>query len=388
MPFPDPTILLLYALAGPGAWSVLLFAMLKGRARLNLRADMPEAFNNLPPVSVVIPCRNESTNIQICCKSILNQDYPNLELIVVNDRSTDSTATILDQIARSDPRLRVIHIAPEDLPEGWFGKNFAMERGAELSQADWLVFTDSDCLLSPDAVRIGIAIGVHRNFDMVSFVPKFVSRGFADRLITPLGGLVTGAMYATMFANNSRLPKIAFACGQFMAIRRTAYDAVGGWASVRQYPSDDVEIARRLKITGFKPRMGWGMDLVQAHMYDSWSTVWRGWGRNFIMASRGKPGRMIAAIAFLIFCVFSIIPAAFWGIYAYDPRWIALVGLHATIVTLAIFSNYRWAKSDGWLALLWPISAVLMLAIFARSLYLCLVGSMDWRGVRYSLRMK
>jgi chlorobactene glucosyltransferase len=384
----DSIALSAYALASSGAWSVLLFAMLKSRARLNLRVDLPDSIEAFPPVTVIVPCRNESANIRACCQSVLDQDYPNLELTVVNDRSTDDTGSILDTIARSDSRVRLIHIAPGNLPEGWFGKNFAMHRAAQLSQADWLVFTDSDCLLSPAAVRIGVMIGVHRRFDMVSLIPRFVPRGFADRLMTPLGGLVTGAMYAMMFANNARLPSVAFACGQYMAIRRSAYESVGGWASVRQYPSDDVEIARRLKSTGCRPRIGWGMDLVRSHMYDSWSTVWRGWGRNFIMASRGKPGRMILAIMFLVFCVFSIIPAAFCGVYAYDSRWIALAGLHAATVTIAIFSTYRWAKSDGWLAFLWPVSAVLMLAIFARSLYLCLIGSMDWRGVRYSLRMK
>lgn len=388
MIFSDPMLFALYGLTSSGVWIVFIFAMIKSRRRLDLRADMPTAMHELPLVSVIVPCRNESGNIQACCRSILDQDYPNLELIVVNDRSTDSTAAILESIAQSDARLRLLHIGADDLPEGWFGKNYAMQRGAELSDADWLVFTDSDCRLSADAVRIGVSIGIHRPFDMVSFVPRFMPRGFADRLMTPIGGLVTGAMYAMMFANNSRLPKIAFACGQFMAIRRSVYNAIGGWASVRQYPSDDVEIAKRLKLNGFKPRIGWGMDLIQAHMYDSWSSVWRGWGRNFIMASRGKPGRILLAIAFLFCCVYSIIPAVLVGIYAYDLRWIGLAILHATLMAIALASTYRWAKSDARLAFAGPLSAMLLLAIFARSLYLCAVGTMDWRGVRYCLRMK
>ncbi len=281
-----------------------------------------------------------------------------------------------------------MHIAQGDLPDGWFGKTHAMHIGATHARGQWLVFTDSDTRLTPNAVREGIRIGVGREFDLVSFVPRFHTRGFADSLMTPVGGIVTSAMYTIMYANSANVPGIAFACGQYMAIKRSAYDAVGGWESVRNYPSDDVEIARVMKRAGFRPRVGWGQDLVHAHMYDSWPAVWRGWSRNLIMASRGTPWRAMGVVAFVLACVFSSFVALAWGLAGRNGAWIIASVVHVLLMTAVLWSAHRRGEFDPRYALLWPVSAVLLLAILARSLYLCAIGRMDWRGVSYSLRMK
>ncbi len=380
-------ILLVYSLVGPGAWAIFWFAMVKGRARLNLRRKTV-AITDTPLVSVIVPCRNEAGHIKACCQSLLAQDYPNFELLMINDRSTDDTGAILDQLASMDARLRVLHVRDGELPDGWFGKTYAMHVGAIASRGEWMVFTDSDCDLKPAAVREGVTIGVAREFDLVSFVPQFVTRGFADSLMTPIGGIVTSGMYTMMYANSAQLPNIAFACGQYMAVRKKAYEQIGGWESVRHLPSDDVEIARRMKQSGLRPRVGWGMDLVAAHMYDNWHSVYHGWSRNFIMASRGKPWRVLAALIFIVVCVMTLIPAALWGLTHLEVVWIAVACVHLLLITSAMVSAYRWGGFEARYGLLWPIGVVLLLAIFMRSLYLCIVGKMDWRGVSYSLRMK
>lgn len=392
--FLEWSLAILYLLIGPGAWCVFWFAMIKGRARLRIRPSPLPTLDREPPVTVVVPCKNEETHITACVDSILKQDWPDFELIVVNDRSTDRTGEVLDELAARDPRLRVIHVREGELPEGWFGKTHALHLGSQAARGDWILHTDSDCLLAPNAVRVGVVTGVAREFDMVSFCPHFVGRGFWDSMMTPLGGIVTSAMYTMQFANSTHVPSVAFACGQYMAIRKDILQKVGGWEAVRHVPADDVEMAKLLKSTGHRPRIGWGMDLVQATMYDSFARVWRGWGRNFIAATRGKSARVLLGALVVLLCVFSIYPAIAWGIYRQihpinafgGLGWLATALVHAVLMTLGLISAYSWGKSDWRYAFAWPISSVLLLAIFARSVYLCLTGKLDWRGVNYSLR--
>jgi chlorobactene glucosyltransferase len=386
------TLACLYLLLGPGAWGVFWFAMIKGRARMMIRPKPMPVIDPPPLVTVIVPCKDEEAHIATCVASILNQDWPNFELIVVNDRSTDRTAEILDDLARRDPRLRVVHVS--ELPEGWFGKIHGMHVGAQHAKGEWLLYVDSDCVLAPSAVRVGITTGVAREFDLVSFVARFEGRGFWDSLMTPLGGIVTGAMYQLMFANSTHVPKVAFACGQYMAVRRQVYDDVGGWAAVKHLIADDVEMARLLKGKGKRPRLGWGMDLVMTHMYDSFAKVWRGWGRQFIVASRGKPGRVLGGVLFVVVGVLSVYPAIAWGVYRQlhpvnalgGIGWLATAALHILLMTTGLASAYKWGGNSPARALLWPLSSLVLLAIFARSLYLSITRKIDWRGGSYALQ--
>ena len=382
-----------YLLLGPGAWGVFWLANVKGRGRMRLRPDPLPTLPAEPGVTVVVPCKDEAAGITACVNSILKQDWPNLKLVVVNDRSTDGTGEILDGLAAADPRMRVIHVREGELPPGWWGKTHAMHLGAAAADTEWMLFIDSDCTLAPNAVRVGVVTGEVKKFDLVSFVPRFIGTHFWDKLITPVAGVCTSAMYTLMFANAPQHPNVAFACGQYMLIRKAVYDAVGGWAAIRHLPADDVEIARLLKRTGHRPRLGWGMDLVTARMYGDFKSVFRGWGRNFIAASRGGPWRVIGAIAVVCVCVLSIYPAIAWGFYrqAHPVNalgglgWLATATLHAILITTGLASAYRWGGNRAGYALLWPMSTLVLLAIFARSLYLCATKKLDWRGVSYSL---
>ena len=382
-----------YGLAGPFAWAVFWFAMLKGRPRMRIRPEPMPALPTPPRVTVVVPCKDEAAHIHECVGSVLGQDWPNLDLIVVNDRSTDGTGDVLDRLAASDSRLSVIHVREGELPAGWWGKTHAMHVGTQAARGDWVIFIDSDCVLAPQAVRTGIVTGEAREFDLVSFVPRFVGTGFWDSLMTPIGGIVTSAMYQLMYANSASVKNVAFACGQYMAVRRGVFNDLGGWAAIRQYPADDVEIARLFKRSGKRPRLGWGMDLVTARMYGDFASIFRGWGRNFIAASRGGPWRVVGGVLFVICCVLSVYPALAWGIYRqFNPvndlggvGWLATALVHVAMMTAGLWSSYRFGGNPGRYALLWPLSSLVLLVIFGRSLYLSATGKMDWRGRTYAI---
>lgn len=371
-----------YGLVGLGGCCLIWFGMVKGQARLDLRRGRRVELESWPRVTVVVACRNEQDYIRDCIEGVLSQDYPDIELIVVNDRSEDRTAEVLREI--KDSRLKVLEV--KELPAGWFGKNHAMWLGARAGIGEWLVFTDSDTRLGEGALREGVGLGVVRNYDMVSLIPRFRTRGFSDSLLTPLCGMVTSGMYLMMFANNPQLPGVAFACGQYMAIRREAYDRVGGWESVKGYPSDDVEMARRLKRMGMRPRVGWGQDLVEARMYEGWGQVYRGWSRNLIMASRGLPWRVLGAMVVVMLGVMSSFVALGWGLWKGNWGWVFMSLGHMMLITWVLWSGYGRGDFQRRYALLWPVGMFLLLVILVRSLYLCWRGGMEWRGVWYSLR--
>lgn len=393
MVFPiDRVIAAVYWVAGPAAWAFFLFVAWKGRARLNIRLKPTPTLEQLPSVSVIVPCRNEAAGIEACLRSLLDQDYPNFDLIVVNDRSTDTTGAVVDALAAREPRLTTMHVRDGELPEGWLGKSNALWKASAASRGEWMIFIDSDCIVAPTAVREAVANGVAREFDLVSFVPRFVSGGFWDGLMTPLCGMATGGMYTMMFANNAMQKNVAFACGQFIAIRRPVYDAIGGHAAFHDRAGEDVELARKLKKAGYRPRLGWGMDLITTRMYATWPTIYSGWGRNFIAASQGSATRVYAAAAFIVLCILSVYPALAWGIYetlqhAWEgPIWIMAAVLHALLITIAMVDGYRWARAGVGYALLWPISTIALLVIFTRSIYFAVTKQIIWRGVRYSLK--
>ncbi|MDB5326765.1 MAG: glycosyl transferase family 2 [Phycisphaerales bacterium] len=387
---PEGYLAIAYALAGPGAWAVFLFVAIKGRARLDIRPKPMPAIEAPPRVSVIVPCRNEAAGIEDCLRSVLAQDYPNFELIAVDDRSNDGTASVIDGIAAAEPRLKTLHVRDGELPAGWLGKPNAVCRGVKESGGEWLVFIDSDCTLAPNTLREGIATGIARGFDLVSFVPRFVGSGFWDSLLTPLCGMATGGMYSMHWANARMRPQTAFACGQFIAIKRAAYEQIGGHAALCDSAGEDVEMARRLKLAGGTPRVGWGMDLITTRMYASLGEIFRGWGRNFIAASRGRPWRVLAGIGFLVFLTFTVWPALIAGLCHDTPLngriWLALGLAHFALITIALYDGYRWGRSKAAYAFLWPISTIFLLALFCRSLYQSSRRRVVWRGVCYDLK--
>lgn len=372
------------------------FAALNGRKRLNLLRDpQPALPNPAPSVTLLIPCKDEEARIAGCIESALAQDYPDFDVIAIDDRSIDATPRVMDELAARNPRLSVLHLTQGDLPAGWTGKNNALHKAAHQARGQWLVFIDSDVTLAPEAVSKALAVGTYRGFDLVSFVPRFESHTFWEALIVPLCGAATSGMYRLTFANNGTLPNTAFACGQFIAIRRETYDWMGGHARFRDRFCEDVEIARYLKRSGKRPRLGWGEDLVSVRMYSSFSQIFRGWARNFFAGSLGKPWRVLGAIAFVLLCGLSFIPAVAWGLHrnAHPLNalagwgWLATAATHWGLMTMCLAASYRWSGNKKIYALLFPLGAAILLAIFVKSLWTCLTGRVEWRGTKYAHRM-
>jgi glycosyltransferase involved in cell wall biosynthesis len=385
----------LYLLLGPGAWALFGFGMIKGRKRMNLLAKPWPPLSDPPLVTILIPAKDEGERIAGCLRSALAQDYPAFEVIAIDDRSTDQTGQVMDELAATDPRLHVLHIKEGALPVGWFGKSFALHNAVPTAKGKWFCFVDSDVVLEPDVLSATISVAEYKRFDLVSLLPRLESGSFWESLIVPLGGAATSAMYLLPFTNYNE-SKVAFANGQYLCIRRDVYEAVGGHEAVGGMFSEDVQIARRVKGMGYRPRLSVGTDYASVRMYSSPAAVFKGWARNFYAGSLGRPWRILAAIAFLFICCFSAYGAIAWGIWReLHPvtaiggiGWLASGGIHVALMTYFLSLMYSWSGDRPILATLFPLGGGLMLAIFIRSLWLCTRGKVEWRGTTYSRNVR
>jgi glycosyltransferase involved in cell wall biosynthesis len=240
-------------------WALFGFGMIKGRQRMNLLQKPWPALAQPPLVTILIPAKDEGERIGGCVRSALAQDYPDFEVIAIDDRSIDQTGKVMDELAATNPRLHVIHIKEGSLPTGWFGKSFALHTAVPSAKGKWFCFVDSDVVLEPDVLSATIAVAEFKRFDLVSLLPRLESGSFWESLIVPLGGAATSAMYLLPFTNYNE-SKVAFANGQYLCIRRNVYEAVGGHEAVGGMFSEDVQIARRVKGMGFRPRLSVGTD--------------------------------------------------------------------------------------------------------------------------------
>lgn len=392
-------LFLVYVLVGPFAWfsyGVILYA---GRRRMLLLRRPPvfPADEIRPSVTILIPAKDEGERIRACIESALAQDYPDFDVIAINDRSTDNTGAVMDEMAAKNPRLRVLHITEPPAP-GWTGKNNALWQGQKIARGQWMLFVDSDVVLEPDALSASMAVVLRKKFDLVSLLPKLESHSMWESLLVPLAASAASSMYLIALTNSNSLAKTAFANGQFILMSRKVYDAFGGHERVRDRYCEDVEIARILKSSGFRPRVSWGNDFAAVRMYSSLGAIFRGWSRIYYAAQVGSPWRVLAAALFVIVCSFSAYAALAWGIFRTvwpDPAtvyptglaWLAASLVHLGLITYFLGVLYHWCGNPRRNALLFPLGGIMLLGIFGRALWMCVTKKVEWRGTAYSHKM-
>ena len=262
-----------------------ILSYLEARDPPRIRIDQPCRLPPNPPfVSIIVPARNEEGNIRQCLESLLQLDYPAFEIIVVNDRSRDGTGSVVKEFVRRDPRVRQVN--GERLKQGWLGKSHAVHQGVQAARGEWLLFVDADTWHHPKGLSASMDRILRENVDMLSLYPHFVCKSFWEKVIQPAVGrmiLIAGPM---MFVNSrKRIFRIFFmAIGQFILIRRSAYEAVGGHEAIRDRVTEDVELAKRVKGAGYHLQFLYGIDVLHTRMYTTFSDLWHGWSRSFYPA--------------------------------------------------------------------------------------------------------
>ncbi|MBS3733584.1 MAG: glycosyltransferase [Phycisphaerae bacterium] len=274
----------------------ILISRQRGRGA-GLGSDAPPVRAPAPRISVIVAAKDEAENIESCLRSLLQQDYPNVEIIVCNDRSADATGRIAERLAGEDGRLRVLHI--ETLPSGWCGKNHAIRRGADAADGDWLLTVDADCrLLTPRALSVAMRHARDTGAEMLSVLPMMETGGFWEEVIQPVCSGVMMIWFNPDKVNDASR-RTAYANGAFMLIRRECYDAVGTHEAIRGEVMEDLQLARRVKQAGRTLRVVQGSGIYRVRMYRTLAGTLAGWCRIFHGAFR-TPGRLLASLGMLL----------------------------------------------------------------------------------------
>ncbi|CCH88899.1 Glycosyl transferase family 2 [Modestobacter italicus] len=322
-------------------------------------------------VAVVLPVRDEAGQVGGCLAAVLAQrGVPDLRVVVVDDGSTDGTAAEVRAVADDRVTLR-----PGTPPgPGWLGKpNACAEGAAAAGDVDVLVFLDADVRLAPDALARAVAVLDDAGLDLVSPWPRQLAGSAAERLVQPLQQWLWGTLLPLRLAERSSRPSLAAANGQFLVVRRAAYDRAGGHAAVRGEVIEDVALLRAVKASGGRGVVVDGSTLASCRMYDGWAGVRDGYAKSLWSALGGRPAAAVAAAAGL---------SAVWLL----PPLAALAGSRAGLAGYAAGVAGRAvvaARTGGRVwpdALAHPVSIALLDVLVARSVAGHRRGALHWRG--------
>jgi glycosyltransferase involved in cell wall biosynthesis len=242
-----------------------------------------------PRISAIVPARNEEAVIAACVESLAQQKEI-LEIVVVDDQSTDRTAEIVEGLSRHDARVRLLRSA--ELPTGWVGKNHAVWIGSREAQGDWLLFTDADAVHAADSAKRAMDLATQHNAALVSLSPEQVVETWYEKSLIPYVYCRLSHKFSFDEVNDPR-KEAAAANGQFILIRQNAYEAVGGHASVASEVLEDVALARHMKRGGYPIWFASGKGIVRVRMYRSFSAMWEGWKKNLYQLMGERVGILI-----------------------------------------------------------------------------------------------
>jgi len=340
-----------------------------------------------PAVSIVIPARNEERDVEAAVRSHLDQDYPDFEVIVVEDRSTDGTAGILARLARGQSRLTVV--PGVDPPAGWLGKPHALAQGAAVARGDLLLFADADVRYDPCALREAVSYLEARGLDLLVLLPRVEMRGFWENVLMPY--LLVAFFQAPGFLANRRRPRwIAAGGGAGNLVRRPVYDAVGGHAALRDSVVDDVRLDFAVKGAGHRFGVARAEHRVAVRMYRGFREVFDGFTKNVAYVYQGIAGVLLMAITVATLGAALLPPAALAAALLGAPIPARDLVLAAEGVTLALAARLALAGalSDPlWPALTHPIMAAVWSGILVRSLYRRFIRRrLTWRGRDFEAR--
>jgi cellulose synthase/poly-beta-1,6-N-acetylglucosamine synthase-like glycosyltransferase len=353
--------------------------IVRGNRSIRFLRDLPPLVGPLPRVSILIPARNEERNLEEALRSVLALDYENLEIDVIDDRSTDRTGEILDRMTAAEPRLRVMHV--RELPAGWLGKNHALWLGAEKATGDFLLFTDADVVLEPSALRRAVQVMVADGLDHLTASPEIARPSVLFELFIGAFSLFFALFTRPWKAKDPRSPYYV-GIGAFNLVRATAYRAVGGHRTIAMRPDDDLKLGKLLKSRGFRQEFVFGQGALRVEWYTSVRELIQGLMKN---AFSGVDYRVrVVAVATVIQLAVFVWPFLAVLLIPGAARWLNLASV-LTLVGLC-WINAPLAGVRRWHGIGFPLATLLFLYILWRATLLTLWNDgIDWRGTHYPL---
>lgn len=375
--------------------ALIIIYWVHNQYHLDLVVKPVPAPTSAPKVSVCIPARNEETNIRRCVEAALRQDYPDFEVIVLDDRSTDSTLTLLKEIASRDSRL--LPISGSDLPEGWAGKPHALYQASALAKGEWLCFVDADTFLAPNALSAVYAKALETQADLFTVMTKQILGSFWERTVMPLVMTALSVGFSPRKVNDPSR-RDAVANGQFIFIKRSIYDLVGGHEKIKDQIVEDKALSENVKWNGHRLVVANGMQLISTRMYTSLETMWEGWTKNIYLGLRDHPSMLLlgafgATLALLAALFLPVWPLLGVTWYLREGGWMALlVVIEALFVWgYLIFIRARVAQEmeiPRWYAFTTPLGAGVFAAMMLTSAWKVISGQgVTWRGRKYQTKL-
>jgi cellulose synthase/poly-beta-1,6-N-acetylglucosamine synthase-like glycosyltransferase len=372
-------LLLVLALATLLAHVATAIQVQLGNRSIRALRDLPPLAGPLPRVSIVIPARNEERNLEEALRSVLALDYDNLEIDVVDDRSTDRTGEILDRMAAADPRLRIVHV--RELPPGWLGKNHALWLGAEKATGEFLLFTDADVVLAPSTLRRAVGAMVADRLDHLTAAPEIATPGLLFEMFIGAFSLFFTLFTKPWKAKDPESPSHV-GIGAFNLVRASAYRAAGGHRAIAMRPDDDLKLGKLLKKNGFRQEFVFGQGMLRVEWYASVRELIQGLMKN---AFSGVDYRVWVVVVSTVMQLLTLVwPFLALFLTSGATRWLNLASV-LVLVTLC-WINAPLAGVRRWHGIGFPVATLLFLYIVWRAMVLTLWrGGIDWRGTHYPL---
>jgi glycosyltransferase involved in cell wall biosynthesis len=335
-----------------------------------------------PRLSVIVPACNEAAHLDAAIKTLLHQDYPELEIIIVNDRSTDETGAVIDVLAKSDARIKALHI--KTLPDRWLGKVHALHCGVTKATGEWLLFTDADVFFAPDALRRALAYALYNEADHLALIPRTIQKSIWLDVAVQTFGLLF--LLATRAAGvNHPGSKSYVGIGAFNLVKAEAFRRTPGFEWLRLEPGDDVGLGMMVKQAGGRSRLALAHENLTVEWYPSVVAMFRGLEKNlFGSGANYQWWLMLAQVIGLV----ALALAPWLGILLatrVDSITVTVLGA-ATLAAHGLFAVCcaEHPPRDVLTLLLFPFGLLLIAAMFLRAGCKCIKhGGIDWRGTHY-----
>ncbi|HEX6484960.1 MAG TPA: glycosyltransferase [Ktedonobacteraceae bacterium] len=359
------------------------------RLRVTTKGNTPSD----PLVSLLVPARNEEAHIELCVRSLVGQHYERLEVLVLDDLSSDATASLVQGIIDELPpaqkgRLRLLHGEP--LPPGWVGKNFACHQLSQHAQGDYFFFTDADSVHAPETVRAVIDCMHRLDVDLLTAQPEYELKDIGEHLIVPLLCFRVFTLLPLTLVSRRPEPVLAAANGPLLCFHRLAYEAAGGHRAIKDRILEDVSLARAVKAAGYCIAFVDAFNMIYCHMYTSFANTWVGCSKNFFASyNYSLIGALVIIILDLaLFVVPPLLPLV--SLFVPLPLTVILLALgsYGIAVLMRLLLAIRFTRSQKLLTLLLcflhPVTVILGCLILLNSIrwHYRKLGT-EWKGRYY-----
>ncbi len=337
----------------------------------------------LPGLSVIVPARNEAAGIGATLRSLLAAEGVDLQILAVNDRSSDQTGAIMDSLVAEGgapgKTLQTLHVT--ELPSGWLGKTHAMALATERATGEWLLFTDGDVLFRPDALRRALQYATSSGADHLVLLPTILLRSWSERMMIAFLQVLSIWALRPWRVPDAKARRDSIGVGAFNLIRREVYDALGGWGALRMEVIEDLALGRRVKARGFAQRLVLGLDLVEVRWARGAFGVVENLTKNLFALFHFRPELLLGFVCGLAMFTLFPLAACLVGPALWWPTGVMLIALLLGYQQMGRYNHFSAAQM-----LLYPAAAVLLLYALLRSMCVALWhGGVSWRGTFYSL---